>query len=40
MLQWSLMLLRAGEWRAAEEPRGAEGSGMLVQLETHPTKQA
>lgn len=40
MLQWSPVLLRPGEWKAAEEPRGAEGSGMPVQLETHPAKQA
>lgn len=40
MLQWSPMLLRRGEWRAAEESRAAEGSGMPVQLETHPGKQA
>lgn len=40
MLQWSPVLLRPGEWKAAEEPRGAEGSAVPVQLETHPAKQA
>lgn len=39
MLQWSPVLLKPGEWKTAKEPRGAEGPGMPVQLETHPDKQ-